>query len=270
MLKPTQDGHIAEKDLVHALKQNTGLVSLFGVNHEIGVINNIQNLGKILKNNNIIFHCDATQALGKITLNCQELPIDMMSFSGHKIYGPKGVGALYVRRDLLKELCPLIHGGGQEWCKRSGTLNVPGIVGLGEAVRLITSEMPKDIPRIKNLRDRLLTNLSCLDNIYINGSLKNRVAHNLNISFAGIDGEELILSICDRVAVSTGSACASAKGASSAVLAQLGVNAELRQATLRFGIGRFNTIEEIDDASELIITQVKKLRKNKFIMLKRS
>lgn len=273
LLRPTSEGHILSGHLESALREDTALVSLFKVNHEIGTINDVLSLGRLIKKAGALFHCDATQALGRIKIDCQELPIDMMSFSGHKIYGPKGVGALYIRKEILHHICPLIHGGGQEWQKRSGTLNVPGIVGLGEAVRLAVTHMHEEMPRIELLRDRLLNNLSQLDNIYINGSMKNRIANNLNISFGGIDGEELILSICRRVAISTGSACASSSSEKSPVLAELGVIPALRQATIRFGVGRFNTVQEIDKASELIITQVKKQRQkasgNKIISLKR-
>jgi len=262
LIKPLLEGHISPESLSHALQENTVLVTLFLVNHEIGSINDIVSLGRIAKKAGALFHVDATQAVGRIKIDCQEVPIDMMSLSGHKIYGPKGVGALYIRKEILHHICPLIHGGGQEWQKRSGTLNVPGIVGLGEAARLAALEMHEEGPRIRLLRDRLLSNLSQLDNIYINGCVKNRIAGNLNISFSGIDGEELILSICQRIALSTGSACASSQSGNSPVLTELGVSSELRQATLRFGVGRFNTMQEIDQASELIITQVKKQRQN--------
>jgi cysteine desulfurase len=262
LLRPVRAGHICSDDLRVALERDppAAVVSLFLVNHEIGSINNIRALASIIKKSGALFHCDATQALGRVAINCQELDFDMMSFSGHKIYGPKGVGVLYIRKEILHRVCPLIHGGGQEWQKRSGTLNVPGIVGLGEAVRLAVAQMPEEVARIELLRDRLLNNLNQLDNIYINGSMKNRIAGNLNISFGGIDGEELILSICQQVAISTGSACASSNSEKSSVLAELGVIPALRQATLRFGVGRFNTVQEIDRVSEIIITQVKKQR----------
>lgn len=257
IVKPSKDGLIHVAKVAEAVTDNTALVSLFLVHNEIGSINAIKDIAKEAKKKGALVHCDAAQALGRVPIDCQELGIDMMSLSGHKVYGPKGVGVLYIRRNVIDLVCPLIHGGGQEWCKRSGTLNVPGIVGMGEAARLAVLDFDEENARIKNLRDRLLENLQVLDGIVVNGTLKERVSGNLNVSFEGIDGEELVLAICRRVAISTGSACSSSAGKRSRVLEEIGVLGELRQASIRFGLGRKTTAQEIDAASDLIVTQVR-------------
>lgn len=257
-IKPEPDGVVELARINDVLSEKTAMLSLFFVNNEVGSINDIKNISQLARKHGVYFHCDAAQALGRVKIDCQELGVDMMSLSGHKIYGPKGVGVLYMRREVMERICPLIHGGGQEWGKRSGTLNVTGIVGMGEAARLADSHLDKEVLKIKDLRDRLWQNLQVLPDMHLNGSLRNRVAGNLNVSFAGIDGEELVLGICERVAISTGSACSS--GHSSKVLQEIGVIPELRQAAIRFGIGRSNSREEIDEVAELVVSEVKKLR----------
>jgi cysteine desulfurase len=263
LIKPSQEGLIDEENLQNSLTDETSLVSLFMVHNEVGTINSIAKLARIAKACGALFHCDAAQALGRVVIDCQELDVDLMSLSGHKIYGPKGVGCLYIRRKVMELICPLIHGGGQEWHKRSGTLNVPGIVGMGEAARLATLNIDEENTRIRGLRDRLLKNLRVLDGVHVNGTLTKRVSGNLNVSFEGIDGEELVLAICGRVAISTGSACSSSLAGKSKVLLELGISSELRQASIRFGLGRTTSTEDIDTACELIIDQVRLQRKQK-------
>ncbi|HXW52690.1 MAG TPA: cysteine desulfurase family protein [Myxococcota bacterium] len=255
-VKPNSAGIVDEESVLSHVQSDTALVSLFMVQSEIGSINPIAKMGRALKKCGALFHCDAAQALGRLPIDCQELNVDMMSLSGHKAYGPKGIGVLYLRRGIFDRICPLMHGGGQEWHKRSGTLNVPGIVGMGEAARLAAHDFIEDDPRIRALRDRLMNNLFVLDGVHVNGTLKERVSGNLNVSFDGIDGEELILAICQQVAVSTGSACNSYGHGPSKVLEELGIPKELTQSSIRFGLGRFTTIEEIDYTSDLIIKHV--------------
>jgi cysteine desulfurase len=261
-LAPTSDGIISVESVAAELAKKPALISLFFVNNEIGTINNIAAIGALAREHGVLFHCDATQALGRLPIDCQKLNVDFMSFSAHKIYGPKGIGALYVRKDVQPLLQPLIDGGAQEWCKRAGTLNVPGIVGFAEAVRLAVSGLEEEASRIKHLRDRLWATLASLDGVRLNGTMSERVFGNLNLSFAGIDGEELILALCQDVALSTGSAC-SADKSGSYVLAALGLSPELRQASLRFGIGRQNTQSEIDRAALLISEEVERQRRKK-------
>ncbi len=261
LIKPTCEGFVNEQDILKAMNNDTRLVSLFMVHNEVGSINNISAIAKAVKARGALFHCDAAQALGRVAIDCQKMDIDLMSLSGHKVYGPKGVGCLYIRRSLMDKLLPLIHGGCQEGCKRSGTLNVPGIVGMGEAFKLAVSDMDAENARIRGLRDLLWQNLSALDGIFLNGSFKNRVSGNLNVSVGGIDGEELVLSVCERIALSTGSACNSYNHGKNHVLEELSVPKELCQSSLRFGLGRFTTKEDIDDASELLVEKIKELRK---------
>lgn len=260
LLKPTADGLITPDQVGDAMSENTALVSLFLVHNEIGSINPIAAIAREVRRRGALFHCDAAQALGRVGVDCQELDVDMMSLSGHKVYGPKGVGCLYVRRSAMDLICPLIHGGGQEWHKRSGTLNVPGIVGMGEAFRLAIDGFIEENRRIKGLRDRLLQHLRVLDGVHVNGTLKERVSGNLNVSFSGVDGEELVLAICRKVAISTGSACSSSGSGRSRVLEEIGVPPELRQASIRFGLGRKTSELEIDHAAGLIVEQVKRQR----------
>lgn len=275
IVKPFSSGLVNESQIMEEMRDDTALVSLFLVHNELGSINPIAKIARAVKQRGVLFHCDAAQALGRVKIDCQELDVDLMSFSGHKAYGPKGIGCLYIRKQIINLIAPLIHGGGQEWYKRSGTLNVPGIVGMGEAFRLARELFVKENQRIKRLRDRLYDNLMVLDGVQVNGTLDERVCGNLNVSFAGIDGEELVLAICDRVAVSTGSACSSQAFSKSKVLEEIGVPPELQQASIRFGLGRSTTKADIDVASELIVKQVKLQRqgtsnKKKIIKLARS
>ncbi len=265
-IKPAESGVITVEQVNAAMNEQTAMVSLFYVQNEIGSINDIAAIARTVRESGALFHCDAAQALGRVPIDCANLDVDMMSFSGHKVYGPKGVGCLFIRRAVMDLVCPLIHGGGQEWQKRSGTLNVPGIVGMAEAFRLAVADFAEENNRIRSLRDRLLANLKVLDGVHVNGTMAERVSGNLNVSFAGVDGEEVMLAICRSVAVSMGSACSSSGAGSSRVLQEIGVPPELRQASLRFGIGRKNTAQEIDYASELIVAEVKRqrVRANKF------
>lgn len=269
-IKPNSDGIIMPSYIENVISKKTALVSVFLVNNEIGSINDIKSIADITKKHGVLLHCDAAQALGRVPIDCEELGIDMLSLSGHKFYGPKGVGALYIKKHVQEKLHPLFHGGGHEWGMRSGTLNVPGIVGMGAAARIAVENLEKEVNKIRYLRDRLWNNLKALPDLFLNGNLLNRVAGNLNCSFMGIDGEELVLALCNRVAVSTGSACSS--GHTSKVLEEIGVAPELRQAAIRFGLGRSNTEEEIDEVSELIVQEVKRLRhkhKKKLVKLVR-
>ncbi len=230
-------------------------------NNEIGVIQPIAEIGKIAKAKGVLLHTDAMQAVGKVPVNVIKDNIDLMSMSGHKMYGPKGVGALYVRRKSPRvQLTAQMDGGGHERGMRSGTLNVPGIVGLGEACALCQAEMPEESKRMAYLRDKLRDKLqSELDEIYINGTMEHRLPNNLNISFAYVEGESLLMGIND-IAVSSGSACTSATLEPSYVLKALGAGDDLAHSSIRFGLGRFNTEEEVDYVAAKVIDVVKKLR----------
>ena len=242
-----------------ALQPDTILVSVMFVNNEIGVIQPIAEIGEICREKGIIFHVDATQATGKIEIDVGRLKVDLMSLSAHKVYGPKGIGALYVRRKPRVRLEAQMHGGGHERGFRSGTLPVHQIVGMGEAFRLARLEMAEESPRIRLLRDRLLAGLSSIPHVYVNGDMEQRVPHNLNISFAYVEGESLMMALKD-LAVSSGSACTSASLEPSYVLRALGRNDELAHSSIRFTLGRFNTEEEIDYAIELLHSKIGKLR----------
>ncbi len=242
-----------------ALRPDTILVSVMFVNNEIGVIQPIAEIGEICREKGIIFHVDATQATGKIEIDVGRLKVDLMSLSAHKVYGPKGIGALYVRRKPRVRLEAQMHGGGHERGFRSGTLPVHQIVGMGEAFRLARLEMAEESPRIRLLRDRLLAGLSSIPHVYVNGDMEQRVPHNLNISFAYVEGESLMMALKD-LAVSSGSACTSASLEPSYVLRALGRNDELAHSSIRFTLGRFNTEEEIDYAIELLHSKIGKLR----------
>jgi len=230
-------------------------------NNEIGVIQPIREIGRLCKERGILFHTDAVQAIGKIPVNVLEDNIDIMSMSGHKLYGPKGVGALYVRRRNPRvQLTAQIDGGGHERGMRSGTLNVPGIVGLGEACAIAHREMAEETVRLQAMRDTLKDRLTSeLDEVFINGSWEHRLPHNLNISFAYVEGESLLMGIND-IAVSSGSACTSATLEPSYVLKALGMGDDLAHSSIRFGIGRFNTQEEVDYVAGRVVEVVKKLR----------
>lgn len=242
-----------------ALQPDTILVSVMFVNNEIGVIQPIAEIGEICREKGIIFHVDATQATGKIEIDVGRLKVDLMSLSAHKVYGPKGIGALYVRRKPRVRLEAQMHGGGHERGFRSGTLPVHQIVGMGEAFRLARLEMAEESARIRILRDRLLAGLSSIPQVYVNGDMEQRVPHNLNISFAYVEGESLMMALKD-LAVSSGSACTSASLEPSYVLRALGRNDELAHSSIRFTLGRFNTEEEIDYAIELLHSKIGKLR----------
>jgi cysteine desulfurase len=242
-----------------ALRPDTVLVSVMFVNNEIGVIQPIAEIGEICREKGIIFHVDAAQATGKVVIDLTKLKVDLMSFSAHKTYGPKGIGALYVRRKPRIRLEAQMHGGGHERGFRSGTLATHQIVGMGECFRLAREEMGIENERIRMLRDRLLKGLSDIDQVFINGDLEQRVPHNLNISFAYIEGESMLMAIKD-LAVSSGSACTSASLEPSYVLRALGREDELAHSSIRFTLGRFTTEEEIDYAIRLLHEKIGKLR----------
>ncbi len=261
LLAPGKDGLIDLDALSAAITEKTVLVSVMYANNEIGVIQPVREIGRIAGEHGVLFHTDATQAVGKVPINVDEDNIDLMSISAHKMYGPKGVGALYVRRKNPRvQLTAQMDGGGHERGMRSGTLNVPGIVGLGEACAICQAEMAEEAVRLAALRDRLKDRLLAgLDEIYINGSMEHRLAGNLNISFAYAEGESLLMGISD-IAVSSGSACTSATLEPSYVLKALGVGDALAHTSIRFGLGRFNTEEEVDYVAARVIEVVKKLR----------
>ena len=242
-----------------AIRPDTILASVMYVNNEIGVIQDISSIGAICREAGVIFHVDAAQAVGKVDFSLADLPVDLMSFSAHKVYGPKGIGALYVRRKPRVRLMAQIHGGGHERGFRSGTLPTHQIVGMGEAFAIAKSEMSLELPRIRKLRDKLLAGLITMDEIYVNGDMEHRIPHNLNISFNYVEGESLIMAIKD-VAVSSGSACTSASLEPSYVLRALGRSDELAHSSIRFTIGRFNTEEEIDYTIKLLQDKITKLR----------
>ena len=242
-----------------ALRPDTVLVSIMMVNNEIGVIQDVETLGEICREKGIIFHVDAAQATGKVEIDLQKLKVDLMSFSAHKTYGPKGIGALYVRRKPRVRIEAQMHGGGHERGFRSGTLATHQIVGMGEAFRLAREEMGTENERIRMLRDRLWAGLSQIEEVYLNGDMDQRVPHNLNVSFNYVEGESLIMAI-KELAVSSGSACTSASLEPSYVLRALGRNDELAHSSIRFTLGRFTTEQEIDYAVELLKSRVGKLR----------
>ena len=242
-----------------ALRPDTIVVSVMFVNNEIGVIQPIAEIGEICREKGIIFHVDATQAPGKVDIDLATLKVDLMSFSAHKVYGPKGIGALYIRRKPRVRLEAQMHGGGHERGFRSGTLPTHQIVGMGEAFRLARLEMVEENQRIRALRDRLLQGLLSIEEVFVNGDLEQRVPQNLNISFAYVEGESMMMAIKD-LAVSSGSACTSASLEPSYVLRALGRNDELAHSSIRFTLGRFNTEEEIDYAIKLLHEKIGKLR----------
>jgi cysteine desulfurase len=259
-LPVAKDGLLDLGQLEAAITDKTICVSIMAANNEIGVIQPIAEIGAICRKRGVLFHCDAVQAAGKIPLDVEAMKVDLLSLSAHKIYGPKGVGALYVRRKPRVRISPIIDGGGHERGMRSGTLNVPGIVGMGAACEISKAEMATESVRLAALRDRLEKGLQAkLDLTYINGSLEHRLPNNLNISFAHVEGEAMMMAIKD-VAVSSGSACTSASLEPSYVLRALGVEEELAHTSIRFGLGRFNTEEEVDFVIDLVVEKVNKLR----------
>jgi len=258
-LDPRPDGLLDLEVFKAALRPDTIVVSIMLVNNEIGVIQPIAEIGEICRARGIIFHVDAAQASGKVPIDLSQVKVDLMSFSAHKTYGPKGIGALYVRRKPRVRLEPQMHGGGHEKGFRSGTLATHQIVGMGEAFRLAREEMATENERIRMLRDRLLAGLEDLEEIYVNGDLEHRVPHNLNVSFNYVEGESLIMGM-KELAVSSGSACTSASLEPSYVLRALGRNDELAHSSIRFTLGRFTTQEDIDFAVKLIKERIGKLR----------
>ncbi|HCC59512.1 MAG TPA: IscS subfamily cysteine desulfurase [Solibacterales bacterium] len=259
---PLQSNGLIDLDMLRqAITDKTILVSIMYANNEIGVLQPIAEIGRICKERGVLFHSDGVQAVGKVPVNVIADNIDLLSLTGHKIYGPKGCGALYVRRKGPRvQITAQIDGGGHERGMRSGTLNVPNIVGLGAACAIAQKEMAEESKRVKFLRDKLKTTLeSELDEVYINGSMEHRLPNNLNMSFAYVEGESLLMGIND-IAVSSGSACTSATLEPSYVLKALGMGDDLAHSSIRFGIGRFNTEEEIDYVAERMVTVVRKLR----------
>ncbi len=258
-LDPEDNGLIDLDKFKAALRDDTILVSIMHVNNEIGVIQDIKSIGEITRERKILFHVDAAQSAGKVPIDMDDLKVDLMSFSAHKIYGPKGIGALYVGRKPRVRLEAQMHGGGHERGMRSGTLATHQIVGMGEAFRLAKEEMAADNERIRMLRDRLLKGLDGIEETYINGDMEQRIPHNLNISFNFVEGESLIMAL-KELAVSSGSACTSASLEPSYVLRALGRNDELAHSSIRFSLGRFTTEEEIDFAIAKINDNIGKLR----------
>src|SRR6516225_10539275 len=254
-------GFVDTDDLKKAITDKTILISIMTANNEVGVLQDIKEIGKIARERGVLFHTDAVQAVGKIPFNVNDMNVDVASLSAHKVYGPKGVGALYVRRRNPRVLLtPIIDGGGHERGMRSGTLNVPGIVGFGKAAQIAREELPKESAELFRLREKLRTTLQReLDEVYINGDLHKRLPGNLNMSFAYVEGESLLMGIND-VAVSSGSACTSASLEPSYVLKALGVGEDLAHTSIRFGIGRFNTEEEVDYVAGHVTQAVQKLR----------
>ncbi|WP_250519571.1 MULTISPECIES: IscS subfamily cysteine desulfurase [unclassified Caballeronia] len=253
------DGLIDLEKFKAAIRPDTILVSVMSVNNEIGVIQDIEAIGQITREKGIIFHVDAAQATGKIEIDLQKLKVDLMSFSAHKTYGPKGIGALYVRRKPRVRIEAQMHGGGHERGMRSGTLATHQIVGMGEAFRIAREEMATENERIRMLRDRLLKGLQDIEEVYVNGDMERRVPHNLNISFNFVEGESLIMAVKD-VAVSSGSACTSASLEPSYVLRALGRNDELAHSSIRFTVGRFTTEQDVDYVINLLKNKIAKLR----------
>jgi cysteine desulfurase len=254
-------GMVNPDDVRNAITEKTILISIMLANNEIGTIHPIREIGKIAKEKGILFHCDATQGVGKIPVNVQELGVDLMSFTGHKIYGPKGIGALYVRRKAPRvRIEPMIHGGGHERGMRSGTLPVPLIVGFGKAVELCEQEMATESVRIAKLRDRLQEGImGTMEEVYLNGHPTERLDGNLNISFAYVEGEALLMGV-KEIALSSGSACTSATLEPSYVLRALGVGSDLAHSSIRFGLGRFTTAEEVEYTIDRMIKAVNHLR----------
>jgi cysteine desulfurase len=258
-LQPDANGILDINTLLSAIREDTLLVSVMHVNNEVGVIQDIRAIGNICRERNIIFHVDAAQSTGKVAIDLQEMNVDLMSFSAHKTYGPKGIGALYVKRRPRVRIEAQIHGGGHERGMRSGTLATHQIVGMGEAFDLAKAEMTAETARITELRERLWNGIKDIEELYINGDAEKRVPHNLNVSFNHVDGESLMMALKD-IAVSTGSACTSASLEPSYVLRALGLSDELAHSSIRFSIGRFTTEAEIDYTIDTIKNSIAKLR----------
>jgi len=258
-LAPEPNGLLDLQKLTAALRDDTTLVSIMHVNNEIGVIQDIAAIGEICRARKIVFHVDAAQSAGKLPIDLEQLKVDLMSFSAHKVYGPKGIGALYVRRKPRVRVEAQMHGGGHERGLRSGTLPTHQIVGMGEAFRIAREEMDEENRRVVELRDRLWNGLNRMEEVYLNGDLENRIPGNLNVSFNFVEGESLIMALKD-MAVSSGSACTSSSLEPSYVLRALGRNDELAHSSIRFTIGRFTTQEEVDYIIDQVLEKVAKLR----------
>lgn len=258
-LDPEDSGLIDLKKLETAIRPDTILISIMHVNNEIGVIQDIAAIGKLAHEKKVLFHTDAAQSAGKVPIDVNAMNVDLMSLSAHKVYGPKGIGALYVRRKPRVRIEAQMHGGGHERGMRSGTLPTHQIVGMGEAFRIAKEEMPAEAERLRALRDRLLDGIKDMDEVYINGDLEHRIPGNINISFNFVEGESLIMALKD-IAVSSGSACTSASLEPSYVLRALGRSDELAHSSIRFTMGRFTTEEEVDRAIKLVREKVQKLR----------
>ena len=258
-LEPDDGGIISPKDVKSALKENTILVSIMHINNELGTINNINEIGKIVKNKGAFFHVDAAQSTGKVNIDLKDAPIDLMSFSAHKTYGPKGIGALYVRRKPRVRIEALLHGGGHERGMRSGTLATHQIVGMGEAFRLAKLEMEKDHEKVSKFHKKFLDDVGKIEHVYINGDVKNKVPNILNVSFNFVEGESLIMGLKD-IAVSSGSACTSASLEPSYVLRALGRKDELAHSSIRFSFGRFTNDDEVQRTLQLLNNVVERLR----------
>jgi len=258
-LIPEKSGLIKLENIEAAVRDDTILVSIMHVNNEIGTVQNIDAIGALCHSKGILFHVDCAQSIGKVPLDVRHTPVDLVSISAHKVYGPKGIGALFVSRHPRVDLDPIIHGGGHERGMRSGTLATHQIVGFGEAMRIAKQELSQDIEHMRTMRDRLLKGLSDIEAICINGDLTERVCGNLNISFGYVEGEALLMSLRD-LAVSTGSACTSASSESSYVLRAIGVPDELAHSSIRFSVGRYTTAEEIDHAVQAVHAGVARLR----------
>jgi len=258
-LEPEPNGLVDLEKFKKAIRPDTVLASVMLVNNEIGVIQDIEALGNICREEKVIFHVDAAQATGKVDIDLEKLPVDLMSFSAHKTYGPEGIGALYVRRKPRIRIEAQMHGGGHERGMRSGTLATHQIVGMGEAFRIARLEMKSENDRIRILRDKLLQGLQSIEEVYVNGDLKHRIPHNLNISFNYVEGESLIMAVKD-IAVSSGSACTSASLEPSYVLRALGRSDELAHSSIRFSIGRFTTEADVDFTIQLLKDKIQKLR----------
>ena len=259
-LNPGPSGVFNPEDVEKAIRPDTFLVSIMHVNNEIGAVQDLKALAAVCHKHGVLFHTDAAQSAGKERIDVRDMDIDLMSLSSHKVYGPKGIGAIFIRRMPKVDLVPLIHGGGHERGYRSGTLATHQIVGMGEAFRLAKENFDTEIPRIRALRDRLWAGIEKVGGVKVNGSMEHRVATNLNVSFEGVDGDMLMVSL-RNLAVSTGSACTSASVEPSYVLRAIGVSRELAHASIRFSLGRFTTEEEIDYAVGVIQKEVPELRK---------
>ena len=258
-LEPNEGGLITPESVLNAIREDTVLISIMHINNELGTVNDLSSIGKIAREHEVFFHVDAAQSTGKVEINLDELPVDLMSFSAHKTYGPKGIGALFVRRKPRVRIEAQIHGGGHERGMRSGTLPTHQIVGMGEAFRIAKDEMDNDKNRIKFLHDHFYESISNIEEIYVNGDMENKVCNILNISFAYVEGESLIMALKD-IAVSSGSACTSASLEPSYVLRALGRKDELASSSIRFSFGRFTTQEDVNYTLTLINHAVDRLR----------